>query len=42
MHDIGKTESRVTPSFKGNQNIDPVPFTPVHEKKTGRPFISKP
>jgi hypothetical protein len=34
MHDIGKTELRATPSFKMNQNIDPVPFTPVHENKT--------
>ena len=43
MHDIGKNRMRATPSFKMNQNIDPVPFTPVHErKKTGRPFISKP
>ena len=33
MHDIGENRMRATPSFKMNQNIDPVPFTPVHEKK---------
>jgi hypothetical protein len=32
MHDIGKNRMRATPSFKMNQNMDPVPFTPLHEK----------
>jgi hypothetical protein len=32
MHDIGENRIRATPLFKMNQNIDPGPLTPLHEK----------
>ena len=31
IHDIGENRMSATPSFKMNQNIVPVRFTPLHE-----------